>query len=185
MHPLKQYLLEVDESVQEFANRVGACRQTLYRIIGGRQAPKPSLARRIVEATGAAVTFEALYLADEDSNRSGEIIDFQGSLETPRLDPERLKQALAAVISHLTSLDANAPPVEAVEITAEAVANTYAALSVITTRQGPRRLEQALRPVLEEILREYGASVPRAALDRGAALASEIYHQTSRLADRR
>ena len=47
MHPLKQYLQDVDEPLQDFARRVGASRQTLYRIISGVQAPKPALAQRI------------------------------------------------------------------------------------------------------------------------------------------
>ena len=47
MHPLKQYLHDVDEPLQDFARRVGASRQTLYRIISGRQSPKPALASAI------------------------------------------------------------------------------------------------------------------------------------------
>ena len=41
MHPLKQYLHDVEETFQDFAARVGVSRQTLYRIVSGAQAPKP------------------------------------------------------------------------------------------------------------------------------------------------
>ena len=70
MHPLKEYLKAVDEPVRDFAARVGASRQTLYRIIAGAQAPKPILARRIVEATGGAVSMDTLY----NGGRSGAAI---------------------------------------------------------------------------------------------------------------
>jgi DNA-binding XRE family transcriptional regulator len=141
MHPLKQYLQDIDETIQDFAQRVGASRQTLYRIIGGNQTPKPALARRIVEATGAAVAFEALYHGDP---AQGEVVGLRAEYDAPLLEQDRLKVSLAIVINHLSPQDRQSPPDEAVEIAAEAVVNTYAALSPVTTRQGPDRLRQAL-----------------------------------------
>ena len=176
MHPLREYLKDVDEPIQDFARRVGASRQTLYRIIAGRQTPKPPLARRIVEATGGAVSFETLYRGQGFDN--GEVVGLNAGAEEPLLDGERIRLALAIVINHLTPKDSPEPPEHAVDVAAEAVVNTYAALSAVTTRQGPDRLCQALRPVLEEILRDYSAPPPPLALERGAELATDLYYQT-------
>jgi DNA-binding XRE family transcriptional regulator len=180
MHPLKTYLRDVGETIQAFGARVSASRQTLYRIIGGSQAPKPALARRIVEATGGAVTFEALYQgAAGGAKGGGEVVGLNAGEAGGGLNPERVRVALAIVVDHLAAKDNLAPPDAAVTIAAEAVVNTYIALSTVTTRQGPERFCQALRPVLEEILREYSASPPPpAALDRGAELATQIYFQS-------
>ncbi|NOX94968.1 MAG: helix-turn-helix transcriptional regulator [Alphaproteobacteria bacterium] len=176
MHPLKQYLLEIDETIQDFARRVGTSRQTLYRIIGGRQTPKPALARRIVEATGGLVAFEAFY---HGRAVQGEVVGLEARGEPSPLDPNRLKVAIAIVINHLSPEDHASPPDEALGIAAEAVMNTYLALSRITTRRGPDRLKQALRPVIEEILREFaGSPLPASALDRGAELAAQLYFQS-------
>ena len=175
MHPLKQYLSDVNESIQDFGTRVGASRQTLYRIIHGQQAPKPALARRIVEATGGDVTFEVLYPGSGANN--GEVIDLAGENSADAPDHERLRLALAIVVNHLTPQDAASVPDDTVAIAAEAVANTYMALSSVTTRQGPDRLCQALRPVLEEILRENLETIAPAALDQGASLATQLYFQ--------
>lgn len=178
MHPLRRYLIDLDETVSGFGERVGASRQTLYRIMTGGQAPKPALARRIVEATGGAVSLEALYAGCDEGK--GAVVSLPVNDEESLLDQERVRVALAVVVDNLSPADGPAPPDEAVEIAAEAVVNTYMALSSVTTRQGPDRLRQALRPVLEEILREYWGPPPPSALDRGAALATELYYQTWR-----
>ncbi|GJL96083.1 MAG: hypothetical protein DHS20C05_24880 [Hyphococcus sp.] len=184
MHPLRRYLREVQEPVQEFAVRVGASRQTLYRIIGGKQAPKPALARRIVEATGGTVPLDALYKSG--AVNAGAVVVMLSDKNETLLETARLRQAIAMVVDHMTPPDSPEPPEDASSIAAEAVANTYSALSKVTTRQGPDRLRQALRPVLEEILQEFGASPPSAsALDRGTELAAQIYYQTWRPAQKR
>lgn len=175
MHPLKQYLQDIDEPLQDFARRVGASRQTLYRIISGVQAPKPALARRIVEATGSAVAFEQLYV---NKDQRSDIANLKAANDVEGLDRSRLKVVLAIVLNHLLPPDVPGSPEEAAEIAAEAVLNTYAALSTVTTRQGPDRLQQALRPVLEEILREFAGRPPRLALDHGTGLATQLYFQT-------
>ncbi len=175
MHPLKRYLAEVDERLQDFAERVGASRQTLYRIISGIQAPRPMLARRIVEASGGAVTLSMLYGGDTPG--SAEILAMTNRAEEPLLDADRLRLAIAVVINHLRSEDFAPVSMEMTGIAAEAAVNTYAALARLTTRRGPARLAQALRPVLEEILKETGGVPAPAALDRGAELAAELYFQ--------
>ncbi|MAW82071.1 MAG: hypothetical protein CMI63_17680 [Parvularcula sp.] len=175
MHPLKQYLRDVEEGFQDFAARVGVSRQTLYRIVSGAQAPKPMLARRIVEATGGAVTLDMLY--GGAACGGAEVVGFTARQEEPLLDPERLRLAVAVVINHLRAEEDAAPGAAMLAIAAEAAVHTYAALSPLTTRQGPARLAQALRPVLEEILKESGGVPAPSALDRGAELAAELYFQ--------
>ncbi|MEO1135514.1 MAG: helix-turn-helix transcriptional regulator [Pseudomonadota bacterium] len=175
MHPLKQYLQEVGESVQDFANRVGASRQTLYRIISGVQAPKPMLARRIAEATGGSVTLGMLY---GDTPGGGAVIALPSRRDDIELDCDRLKLAIAVVVNHLRPHEASLAGPQTLTVAAEAAASTYVALSRLTTRRGPARLAQALRPVLEEIVKESGSLPATAALERGADLAAELYFQT-------
>jgi DNA-binding XRE family transcriptional regulator len=173
MHPLRQYLKDIDEPVQDFARRVGVSRQSIYRILAGRQAPKPGLAQRIVEATGGAVCFEALYCqggAPFGATGAPSAMAYDDFLEHARL-----RVALFVAARYLAPSRQSTPPEEVFDIAAEAVANTYAALSSITTRCGQDRLRQALRPVLEEILREYSDAPCAAALDRGAAMATQLY----------
>ncbi len=183
MHPLKKYLSDLQESVADFSARVGASRQTLYRIINGRQSPKPALARRIVEATGGAVSLNDLLVSGDGQ---ATILPMPGGGRDAELDNHRLKLALAIVFNHLTAQDAPDPPDRSIVIAAEAVSNTFAALSPVTTRQGQARLTQALRPVLEEILRECADPVPPPrAIDRGAQLATELYYQSWGFVERR
>lgn len=172
MHPLKRYLHDVEERVQDFAERVGASRQTLYRIIAGVQAPKPLLARRIVEATGGAVSLAMLYGAG-----GADVIAMPAAREEAPLDAARLKLAIAVVVNHLRPEAAPPAAPETLDIAAEAAVSTFAALSRLTTRQGSSRLAQALRPVLAEILKESGGLASASALDRGAELAAELYFQ--------
>ncbi|WP_375202279.1 helix-turn-helix domain-containing protein [Hyphococcus sp.] len=174
MHPLKQYLREVEEGFQDFAARVGVSRQTLYRIVSGVQAPRPMLARRIVEATGGAVTLAMLY---GDASASAEVVSLNAAGDETLLDEERLRLALAVVINHLRAEEDAPVSSDMMAVAAEATVNTYAALSRLTTCQGPARLAQALRPVLEEILKESGGVPAPSALDRGAELAAELYFQ--------
>ena len=176
MHPLKQYLQDVKEPAQDFATRVGASRQTLYRLMNGLHTPRPALARRIVEATGGEVTFEALYAGKHDDR--GAVIDYCSEFDEPLIDQARLRLPLEVVINHLLPVEQHRPGSEVIDVAAEAVVNTYAALSKVTTRQGPERLSQALRPVLEEILREY-LQTPHSPveLERGVDLAVQLYFQ--------
>ncbi len=178
MHPLKQYLSDVQESIADFSVRVGVSRQTLYRIINRRQSPKPALARRIVEATGGAVTFDGLFFSDA---RAGSAAGSAGG-EEAALDQRRLKTALAAAVHSLGPRSAPEPPAATVEAAARAAADTYAALLPVAARRGPALLRQALRPVLEETLGELGLPPPSAAaMERGVRLASDLYFGLRRL----
>ena len=175
-HPLRQYLSDVGESHQDFALRVGTSRQTLYRLINGDQTPRPALASRIVEATGGAVTFNMLY---GDPKRAGaDIVGLSRGNTEPLLDYKRMHMALNIVVDHLTPKDCQVTT-PLLHIGVEAAVNTYEALSVVTSREGPARLAQALRPVLEEMLQELGVPISASAVDRGADLAAQLYLQTT------
>lgn len=172
MHPLRLYLTNVRETIGDFSARVGVSRQTLYRIMSGSQAPKPALARRIVEATGGAVTLETLYHQSPQ-------LDSVGSpphMAAP-LNAERLRVSLAIVIDHLSPKNAPELPEEVIDLASAAVNNTYIALAPVTTREGPDRLRQALKPVLEELLRSRSSTgAPHSALEKGAACAAQLYY---------
>ena len=175
MHPLRQYLFDAKEPVRAFAARVGASRQTLYRIFNGDQAPRPQLARRIVEATGGAVGFDALY---QNVSKEAEIYVLPPSdHQVEELDPKRLKMALAIVCDQLTPSGEIGPPDAAYAVAAEAVTLTYEALSTVTSRSSRHRLQQALRPILGEMLSEYlETEIAPSALDQTAELARELYY---------
>lgn len=178
MHPLKRYLEEVCEPVQAFAARVGTSRQTLYRVFNGAHAPKPALARRIVEATGGAVDFEALYGRAEGG--ADIVVVERRRASDGGFDAGKLAIAIAVVCHHVLPDGVAAPPERTFALAAEAVINTYTALTAVTTREGTDRLEQALRPVLEEVLSEtlttpLGPSV----LHRATDLATQLYYHSA------
>lgn len=62
-HPLEIYLAEHNESHKAFSKRVGTSRQTIYRIVKGKNKPSPKLALKIVEATQEAVSMTSLFEA--------------------------------------------------------------------------------------------------------------------------
>ena len=173
MHPLKQYLRDMDEELQVFAARVGVSRHTIYRLISGANQPRPALARRIVEATGGSVSFEDLYIshaAPTNFTLRPKTPNGQATIGEEALDPARIEMALAIVINHLAQHDQAPVAPQIFPLAAEAVINTYVALSTVTTRQGADRLLQALRPVLAEIAAETLASaLDQSALDEGGA----------------
>ena len=174
-HPLKSYLSDVEEPLQAFAERVGASRQTLYRVMNGVHTPKPVLAARIVEATGGAITFDMIY--GDTVQNGAEIINLKPNADQDLLNYQRLHIAMTIVINHLTPKNVDADE-DLVHVAVEAAINTYAALSTVTTRQGADRLSQALRPVLEETLQELKVPLSVSAVERGADLAAQLYQQT-------
>lgn len=155
-HPLKDYLDNVEDTVPAFARRIGVAPALLQRIIAGEEWPQPALARRIVDAVGGAVPFEALY------ELHGVVVaDFAARRDQhDDLDKDLLAAVMYAAIQSMFGPDeAAAISRRPIEIAAEAASNTYAALARVTTRQAlTDRVAQALRPVLEEILKDCAAS---------------------------
>lgn len=174
-HPLKEFLDAVEDSAPAFARRVGVRSRTLQRILAGEEWPSPTLARRIVDATDGAVPFDALY------GSFGDVADL-GARRGPddTLDQALLAEVLCSAMKDFAGSPDCEPWSREIEIAAEAVANTYAALARATTRQGLKdRVAQALRPVLAEILRDYGASgIPPARLDETACCIAALYCET-------
>lgn len=171
-HPLKEFLDAVEDSAPAFARRVGVRSRTLQRILAGEEWPSPALARRIVDATDGAVPFDALY------GSVGDVADL-GARRGPddTLDEALLAEVMGAAVTELASPADCASWTRDIEMAAEAVANTYAALARATTRQGLKdRAAQALRPVLAEILKDYAASaIPPARLDETARCIAALY----------
>ncbi len=171
-HPLKEFLEAAGDSAPAFARRIGVRPRTLQAILAGEEWPSPALARRIVDATDGAVPFDALY------GDFGDVADL-GARRGPddTLDQALLAKVLCAAMKDFAGYPDCEPWSREIEIAAEAVANTYAALARATTRQGLKdRVAQALRPVLEEILREYAASaIPPARLDETAQCLAGLY----------
>lgn len=56
---IKDYLSK--KSPVDFASTIGITAAALSQYKSGRRIPRPSIARRIVEATGGQVTYEDLY----------------------------------------------------------------------------------------------------------------------------
>lgn len=176
MHSLKRYLESVGEPITDFAARVGASRQTLYRIISGAQAPKPALARRIVEATGGAVSIESLYQDIPNNARS-----VKGSVgDVLELEASRLRIAIAAVYKHFAPTGAERAPDALIASAVQATIGVCDALSVISDRVAAERLSQALRPVLQEVLNDYENLVSSHTLERAVNLGVELYFGASR-----
>jgi len=171
-HPLATFIEETGETVAAFARRVGVNDQTLEEILADKARPSPMIARRIIEATGGAISFDQLM-----TGREAVIADLSGriTIETS-VDLTRLSEAIGAGMAEAFP---HASISHAVfEIAAEAVAHTYAALARVTTERGAGRLVQALRPVLGEILKDHGAPRPHPQdLDAAALAVTERYHR--------
>ncbi|MEQ8936158.1 MAG: hypothetical protein RIE56_10250 [Amphiplicatus sp.] len=166
-HPLEDYLAASGDSPPAFARRIGASASALARIIHGDRAPDLELARRIVDATDGAVALSDLC--------GGDVADFVAFLPTEKpIETALLAPVLKAALERLSG---HTVPDAVAMSAAEAAADTHAALARVTTRRGPDRLAQALRPVLEEILQDSPESLPAEAgrLDEASQAASALY----------
>lgn len=175
-HPLQAYISASGDTLAAFAERAGVSQRSLARILSGGEAPEPDVARRVVEATGGAVSLAVLYGASD-----AEIADLSLRQRGDGLDIELLAPVLRYVLKSVAGPGAVISS-EVIGAAAEAVANTHDALARVTTRRGADRLVQALRPVLGEIQRDYpelGLLPER--LDDAAALAGDLYCQAKPL----
>lgn len=171
-HPLKEFLNAVDDSVTAFARRIGIEAGALQEIVDGARWPEPAIARRIVDATGGAVSFASLFggeraPADLAPRRAGH----------DALDEAALSATLRGAMEQAVGAEKRRAFASEIDMAAEAVANTYAALATVTTRRNLEdRVAQALRPVLAEILQDYAAnSVLPADLDQAANMLAALY----------
>lgn len=177
MDALKTYLRETRTTPKAFAKIIGVDADLLERMLAGELPVEASLARRMIDATGGALILDELI--DKDG-ADRVVIDARGRLSegASQIDVERLEEVLAACLPGLTGGERRKGDAQLPALAAEAAANTYLALSTVTTRQGPDRLVQALRPVIEEILEEMSAPEPaRRRLDQATRQAAELYFQ--------
>lgn len=177
MHNLRRYLIELDESAADFAARVQTSRQTIYRICKGGQTPKPDLARRIIEATGGVVSYHDLYRERPDGDAS-DIFQASNMADDAALDLGRVQIALSIVFNHLAPNNNTSPSGADLTRAAVAIANIFKALEPITTRPREVRFQQALSPIIAEILERCSASASAEEVERAAGLGSQLYFQT-------
>ncbi len=55
-HPLRRYRKDTETTLDALAEKIGATAATLSRIETGKQDPSLDLVRRLIEATGGAVS---------------------------------------------------------------------------------------------------------------------------------
>lgn len=169
-HPIAEYLEASGDTLEAFAGRAGMEIVRLKSILSGAETPDLLAARRILAAAGGGVTIEAIYEASDIA-----VFDAARACAPDALDPERLASALSEALGLLDPRLADVSGGAIARAAADAVANTYDALAGVTSRRGGDRLAQALRGVLEEILRDFGAPPPVAALEAAARLAAQKY----------
>ena len=170
-HPLQAYLDEIGDNATSFARRVGVAPDAIVELLDDRRPPESALARRIVLATGGAVSFDQMM-----SGGGAIIADLTDRLPSDAsLDLSRLADALAGAAANLPGADSI--PSRDFDIAAEAAAHNYAALVRLTSSEGRGRLVQALRLILAEILKDSG-TLPQdlQALDAAALAAAEDYY---------
>lgn len=172
MQALLAYLAETGTAADDFARLIGVEAGAFRRMLEGAAPVTPGLAQRIVDAAGGAL--------DLGDILGGDIAPLRAFMKSgfSEIDVDRLAAILAHVIPPLVGGARRKGDEYLPRLAADAAANTYAALSTITTRRGEARLCQALQPVFEEILEESSAAPSRRALAAEAARKTvQIYFQ--------
>ena len=177
MDALAAYLRETRTTPKAFAKLIGIDADRLERMLSGIEAIETPLAQRMIDATGGALHLDDLI---SQAPGAGAVVDMRGrfAAEAPEIDVRRLAVILAALLPRLVGGARRAGDEHLPRLAADAAANTYAALSTITTRRGPDRLIQALRPVFAEILEELSAPVSsRRRVQQMSEEAAALYFQ--------
>lgn len=178
MEALQTYLRETRTTPKAFAKLIGVEPERLERILAGAEPVGCALARRMVDATGGALILEDL--AAEGAAASGIVLDMRSRLAADKseIDVGRLEKVLAECLPPLVGGNRRKGDDRLPGLAADAAANTYLALSTVTTRRGADRLAQALRPVFAEILEDLSApKSARLKVDQTARQAAELYFQ--------
>lgn len=175
METLLTYLRETRTTPKAFAKLIGLDADRLERMLAGDEAVDQGVARRMVDATGGALLLEEISNAGELS-----VVDMRAEFVavTAEIDADVLtvvlEKTLPALIGGARRKGDDCLPA----LAADAAVNTYAALSTITTRRGPDRMIQALRPVFAEILEDLSAPASaRQRLEGAARKSAELYFQ--------
>jgi len=154
MDALLTYLRETRTTPKAFAKMIGLDAAHFDDILAGCASVDVSLAQRMIDATGGALVLEDLV-----GDAVGNVVDLRSrfALEGSEIDVEYLAEILMIVLPDLIGGARRSGDERLPGLAAEAAANTYAALSTVTSRSGADRLAQALRPVVLEILEEMSA----------------------------
>ncbi|MCB2113573.1 MAG: hypothetical protein KDD85_08495 [Parvularculaceae bacterium] len=177
MDALLTYLRETRTTPKAFAKMIGVDISHFDDILAGVAALDASLAQRMIDATGGALMLEDLV-----GETGGEIVDLRSRFVAggADIDVESLAGILAMLLPELIGGARRSGDKRLPALAAEAAANTYAALSTVTSRSGADRLMQALRPVVSEILEEMSAPrQPRRDPEAMIRRAAEIYFQAN------
>lgn len=177
MDALAAYLRETRTTPRTFAKLIGIDADRLARMLSGIEAVETPLAQRMIDATGGALNLDDLI---RQAPGAGAVVDMRSrfAAEAPEIDVQRLTGVLAVLLPGLVGGARRAGDEHLPRLAADAAANTYAALSTVTTRRGPDRLIQALRPVFAEILSELSApAASRRRLQQVSEEAAALYFQ--------
>jgi hypothetical protein len=177
MEALLTYLRETRTTPKAFAKLIGLDADPFARLLSGEERIEPAIAQRIVDATGGAIFLDDL---TADGEPAPVIVDMRSrfAAASPDIDAARLAGILAELLPEMLGGSRRRGDSKLPGLAAEAAANTYSALSTVTTRSGADRLVQALRPVFAEILEEMSAPLPaRRRLDLVTRRAAVLYFQ--------
>ncbi|MEK7264674.1 MAG: hypothetical protein AAB227_01120 [Pseudomonadota bacterium] len=171
------FLRETRTTPKSFAKLIGLDADRFERLLSGADPIDPSLAQRMVDATGGALLLTDLI---GQSPGAGAIVDLRSrfAADASDIDAEKLTAILAALLPKLIGGARRTGDEHLPRLAADAAAHTYAALSTVTTRRGPDRLIQALQPVFAEILEDLSAPASaRRRLQQTSEEAAALYFQ--------
>lgn len=175
MEALLTYLRETRTTAKAFAKLIGVDAEDFARMLSGEQHIGSSIAQRIVDATGGAIFLTELTGFDD---AAPVILDMRSRFAAGahEIDADRLAEILSDLLPEMLGGSRRKGDDKLPALAAEAAANTYSALSTVTTRSGADRLVQALRPVFLEILVELSApGLAHHKLDLVTRRAAELY----------
>lgn len=178
MTPLQKFLEATGESPDDFARRAGADADLVARVVAGEATPDPKLARVMVEASAGELGFEDVYLNFDPDG--AELIDISDRIDRP-IDAPNMYKAAGIALRQLFADDPDKVTRDLVVTVVRATDLTLAALSKISSRQGPDRLIQVLQPILSQILTENDRPTPPQVMERTVLTMLEIYELTQRL----
>lgn len=175
MDALIAFLRDTRTTPKAFARLIGLDAGRFERILSGEEAVDPTVAQRMVDATGGALQLSDLIY---QTPAAATVVDFRGRFagETADIDTDLLAGILATLLPKLIGGARRVGDEHLPRLAADATAHTYLALSTVTTRRGPERLIQALQPVFAEILEDLSAPEPaRRRLQRTCEEAAALY----------